>query len=95
MIEIDGDESNTWLHEPTRTHRSHRHRPQHGAWRARDGPCRPQEEAAIRHSVGMDAATVRAMLEQHFTTSDPNLSHAMYPARTAVEFREIRGFEAS
>jgi hypothetical protein len=67
----------------------------------------------------MDAATVRAMLEQHFTSSDPDLSHAMYhddavlefpqsgerfvgvenlrewrsnyPARTAVEFREIRG----
>src|SRR5215207_8618599 len=34
--------------------------------------------AAIRQSVGMDAATVKAMLEQHFASSDPDLSHAMY-----------------
>ena len=67
----------------------------------------------------MDAATVRTMLEQHFASGDPDLSHAMYhedavlefpqsgerfvgvenlrewrsnyPARTVVEFREIRG----
>ena len=40
----------------------------------------------IRHSVGMDAATVRAMLEQHFATSDPDLSHAMYHDDAVLEF---------
>jgi len=28
----------------------------------------------------MDAATVRAMLEQHFTSSDPDVAHEMYRA---------------
>jgi ketosteroid isomerase-like protein len=70
---------------------------------------------------GMDAETIKAMLEQHFeySRSDPARAHAMYtedavlefpqsgerfvgvdnmrewrsnyPARTSVEFREIRG----
>jgi hypothetical protein len=34
----------------------------------------------------MDAATVRAMLEQHFTSSDPDLSHAMYHDDAVLEF---------
>ena len=34
----------------------------------------------------MDAATVRAMLEQHFTSGDPDLSHAMYHADAVLEF---------
>src|SRR5215207_6781426 len=32
----------------------------------------------IRQSIGRDGATIRAMLEQHFASSDPDLSHAMY-----------------
>jgi hypothetical protein len=35
---------------------------------------------------GMDAATVRAMLEQHFASSDPDVAHAMYHADAVVEF---------
>lgn len=34
----------------------------------------------------MDAATVRAMLEQHFTSGDPDLSHAMYHDDAVLEF---------
>jgi SnoaL-like domain len=34
----------------------------------------------------MDATTVRAMLEQHFTSSDPHLSHAMYHDDAVLEF---------
>jgi hypothetical protein len=34
----------------------------------------------------MDAGTVRAMLEQHFATSDPDLSHAMYHDDAVLEF---------
>jgi hypothetical protein len=34
----------------------------------------------------MDAATVRAMLEQHFTSGDPELSHAMYHDDAVLEF---------
>ena len=34
----------------------------------------------------MDAATVRAMLEQHFASSDPDLSHAMYRDDAILEF---------
>jgi hypothetical protein len=38
MIEIDENQSKTWAHEPNRTHRSQRHRPQHGAGRTGEGP---------------------------------------------------------
>jgi SnoaL-like protein len=34
----------------------------------------------------MDAATVRAMLEQHFSSGDPNLSHEMYHDDAVLEF---------
>jgi hypothetical protein len=34
----------------------------------------------------MDGATVRAMLEQHFASSDPDLSHAMYHDDALLEF---------
>jgi SnoaL-like domain len=34
----------------------------------------------------MDEATVRAMLEQHFASGDPELSHAMYHDDAVVEF---------
>jgi hypothetical protein len=34
----------------------------------------------------VDAATVRAMLEQHFTSSDPHDSHAMYHDDAVLEF---------
>ena len=34
----------------------------------------------------MDAATVRALLEQHFTSGDPELSHAMYHDDAVLEF---------
>jgi SnoaL-like domain len=34
----------------------------------------------------MDEATVRAMLEQHFTSGDPDRSHAMYHADAVLEF---------
>jgi SnoaL-like domain len=34
----------------------------------------------------MDAATVRAMLEQHFSSSDPDVSHAMYHDDAVLEF---------
>ena len=34
----------------------------------------------------MDEATVRAMLEQHFTSSDPHLSHEMYHEDAVLEF---------
>jgi hypothetical protein len=34
----------------------------------------------------MDAATVRAMLEQHFTSSDPDVAHAMYQPDAVLEF---------
>jgi hypothetical protein len=34
----------------------------------------------------MDAATVRAMLEQHFASGDPDVSHAMYHDDTVLEF---------
>ena len=34
----------------------------------------------------MDAATVRAMLEQHFSSGDPDLSHAMYHDDAVLEF---------
>jgi hypothetical protein len=34
----------------------------------------------------MDEATVRSMLEQHFTSSDPHLSHAMYHDDAVLEF---------
>jgi SnoaL-like domain len=35
---------------------------------------------------GMDEATVRAMLEQHFASSDPHLSHEMYHDNAVLEF---------
>ena len=35
---------------------------------------------------GVDAATVRAMLEQHFTSGDPDVSHAMYHDDAVLEF---------
>jgi SnoaL-like domain len=34
----------------------------------------------------MDTATVRAMLEQHFTSRDPDLNHAMYHDDAVLEF---------
>jgi hypothetical protein len=34
----------------------------------------------------MDAATVSAMLEQHFTSGDPDLSHAIYHDDAVLEF---------
>jgi SnoaL-like domain len=34
----------------------------------------------------MDEATVRAMLEQHFASSDPNVSHEMYDPDAVLEF---------
>jgi hypothetical protein len=34
----------------------------------------------------MDAATVRAMLEQHFGSSDPEVSHEMYHDDAVLEF---------
>jgi SnoaL-like protein len=34
----------------------------------------------------MDAATLRAMLEQHFTSGDPDVSHAMYHDDAVLEF---------
>jgi hypothetical protein len=34
----------------------------------------------------MDEATVRAMLEQHFTSSDPHRSHEMYHDDAVLEF---------
>ena len=34
----------------------------------------------------MDAATVRAMLDQHFTSSDPDVAHEMYHADAVLEF---------
>jgi hypothetical protein len=34
----------------------------------------------------MDEATVRAMLEQHFTSGDPALSHEMYHEDAVLEF---------
>jgi hypothetical protein len=34
----------------------------------------------------MDAATVRRMLEQHFTSADPDLSHQMYHPDAVLEF---------
>jgi hypothetical protein len=34
----------------------------------------------------MDAATVRAMLEQHFSSSDPQRSHEMYHDDAVLEF---------
>ena len=34
----------------------------------------------------MDEATVRAMLEQHFTSRDPDRSHEMYRDDAALEF---------
>jgi hypothetical protein len=34
----------------------------------------------------MDAVTVRTMLEQHFTSADPELSHAMYHDDAVLEF---------
>ena len=34
----------------------------------------------------MDEATVRAMLEQHFTSGDPDNSHAMYHDDAVLEF---------
>jgi hypothetical protein len=36
----------------------------------------------------MDAATVRAMLERHFASSDPDLSHAMYHDDAVLEFAQ-------
>ena len=35
---------------------------------------------------GMEGATIRAMLEQHFTSGDPDISHAMYQPDAVVEF---------
>jgi SnoaL-like domain len=34
----------------------------------------------------MDETTVKAMLEQHFTSSDPDLSHEMYHDDAVLEF---------
>jgi SnoaL-like domain len=34
----------------------------------------------------MDAATVRAMLDRHFTSGDPDLSHEMYRDDAVLEF---------
>lgn len=34
----------------------------------------------------MDAATVKAMLEQHFGSDDPDVSHAMYHDDAMLEF---------
>ena len=34
----------------------------------------------------MDATTVKAMLEQHFTSGDPHVSHAMYDPDAVLEF---------
>jgi hypothetical protein len=34
----------------------------------------------------MDATTVRAMLEQHFGSADPDVSHAMYHDDAVLEF---------
>jgi hypothetical protein len=34
----------------------------------------------------MDAATVQRLLEQHFTSGDPELSHAMYHEDAVLEF---------
>jgi SnoaL-like domain len=35
---------------------------------------------------GMDETTVRRMLEQHFASADPKLSHAMYHDDAVLEF---------
>ena len=34
----------------------------------------------------MDEATVRGMLEQHFSSSDPDLAHEMYHDDAVLEF---------
>jgi hypothetical protein len=34
----------------------------------------------------VDAATVKAMLQQHFTSGDPDASHAMYNEDAVLEF---------
>jgi hypothetical protein len=34
----------------------------------------------------MNAATIKSMLEQHFTSGDPQLSHAMYHDDAVLEF---------
>jgi hypothetical protein len=36
--------------------------------------------------MAMDTEMVRAMLEQHFTSSDPDLSHEMYHDDAVLEF---------
>ena len=35
---------------------------------------------------GMNEASVRAMLEQHFASSDPDVAHEMYHADAVLEF---------
>jgi SnoaL-like domain len=42
--------------------------------------------AAIENLYGVDAASVKAMLEQHFTSGDPDASHAMYNDDAVLEF---------
>ncbi len=46
-------------------------------------------ERAVRESgnvCGIDEATVKAMLEQHFTSGDPDLNHTMYHDDAVLEF---------
>jgi hypothetical protein len=45
---------------------------------------------------GMDEATVKAMLEKHFASSDPDVAHEMYHGDAVLEFpqsgeRLVRG----
>jgi hypothetical protein len=46
----------------------------------------PPLTARAGNLCGMDAATVRAMLEQHFASRDPDVAHAMYHPDALVEF---------
>jgi SnoaL-like domain len=39
-----------------------------------------------RVAPGMDNATVKAMLEQHFASSDPDVAHEMYHDDAVLEF---------
>ena len=49
-------------------------------------PAELAEGAAIGHPYAVDAASVKAMLEQHFASDDPDVSHAMYHDDAVLEF---------
>jgi hypothetical protein len=40
----------------------------------------------LGQAVPMDADTIKSMLEQHFTSGDPEASHAMYQDDAVLEF---------